>query len=199
VATSTEVLPVDGRRARRERNRALVVDAMFELVRSGRHAITVDDIAEVAGVSPSSVFRYFDGLDDLQHQTVSAYFERFAPLFEVESASDREGRIANLVDARLALYDATAPIARLARARALDHDPLAGALASTRDRLTRQIASHFDPDLARLGRAERTDRVALIDTLTSFESWDLLATAHGRSPARIRRAWTTGLAAVLDR
>lgn len=188
---------VDGRRARRARNRETVIDAMFTLLDAGRYPVSVDEIAEAAGVSPSSVFRYFDGLDDLQHETITRHFERFAPMFDLPAADGRDQRIHTYVDARLALYDAIGPIARVARARALDHAPLAEALQVTREGFTRQIGEHFGPDLAGCRRAERDDIIGLVDALTSFESWDLLHTAQRRSTQRIARAWATALDALL--
>ncbi len=188
----------DGRRARRERNRIAVVDAMFELLTEGGLPPSVDDIAERAQVSVSSIFRYFDNLDDLQRQTIDRYFERFAPLFEIPGTGvDLDDRIAALVDARLTLYEAIAPIARLARVRANDHPLIAATLAETRRLQSDQLQSHFAPDLVGLTRAEADDRVDCVDALTAFEAWDLLQGTHRRSRPRVRRAWFTGLRAVL--
>lgn len=190
--------PSDGRRARRERNRTAVVDAMFELMREGHVPPSVGDVAARAGVSVSSVFRYFENLDDLQRETVRRYFERYAPLFDVPDAPDStEDRIAAWVDARLDLYETIGPMARLSRVRALDHPQLAEALAETRQGFAQQARSHFAPDLAGRAAADTDDRVALVDALTSFESWDLLQGSHDRSRTQIRRAWILGLRAVL--
>ena len=122
VEPGAAAVPIDGRRARRERGRAAVVDALFELLQE-RHTLPgVEAIAERAGVSVSSVFRYFDGLDDLREHTIERYFERFAPLFEVPQLGEGplRQRIARLVEARLDLYDAIAPMAHIARLRALE-------------------------------------------------------------------------------
>ena len=191
--------PPDGRQARRARNRNAVIDAMFALLEEGRVPPSVDEVAERADVSVSSVFRYFDGLDDLQEQTVNRYFERFAPLFEVPPSSEATtaGRVRAYVVARLDLYDAIAPIARMARVRAVEQPTIARSLQDTRETFLGQVREHFNDDLVRFGRADADDRVALIDALTSFESWDLLHTAHGRSRRRIERAWSTGIVAVL--
>ena len=54
----------DGRHARRARNRAAVIEAVYELVKSGKVPPSVDDVASEAGVSVSSIFRIFDGLPD---------------------------------------------------------------------------------------------------------------------------------------
>lgn len=190
---------VDGRRARRERNRTAVIDAMFELIGEGHAPPPADALAERAGVSVSSVFRYFDNLDDLLQQTLSNYFERFARLFVVPPVpdGDLDDRIAALVRARLDLYEATGPIARVARIRAADQPRVAGALTETRRTLERQVREHFQTDLARWAGTDADDRVALVDCLTAFESWDLLTGTHGRSRRLVERAWTTGLRDLL--
>lgn len=189
----------DGRRARRERNRAAVIDAMFELISEGHLPPPVDALSERAGVSVSSVFRYFDNLDDLLQQTVTRYFERFAPLFEVPPApdGDLDARVDALVDARLDLYEAIGPIARMARIRAADQPQLATVLAETRRTLEAQVRAHFAPDLAGRTAADADDRVALVDSLTAFEAWDLLTGTHGRDRRLVRRAWLAGLHALL--
>ena len=189
----------DGRRARRERNRVAVIDALFELLTEGSFPPAVDDIAARANVSVSSVFRYFENLDDLHGQTIERYFERFAALLEVPAVpdGDLDDRIAALVDARLDLYETIAPIARMARLRAADQPRIAASLAETRHRFTDQVRGHFEPDLRGRDRAEADDRVALVDACTAFEAWDLLQGTHGRSRRLIRRAWVLGLRAVL--
>lgn len=187
----------DGRRARRERNRTAVIDAMFELLAEGRLPPSVDEVAERAAVSVSSVFRYFDGLDDLHGETVRRYFERFAPLFEVPvSTGSRADRLVALVDARLELYETIAPIGRMARIKA-GEPTIAATLAETRRRFARQVREHLAPDLAPHGRAGAQDAADLVDALTSFESWDLLRSTHGRSRAAVRRAWIAGIERVL--
>ncbi|HEU5084980.1 MAG TPA: hypothetical protein VFU14_16685 [Acidimicrobiales bacterium] len=188
----------DGRRARRERNRVAVIDAMFALLEERHVPPTVEQVAARAEVSVSSVFRYFDSLDDLQEQTIARYFERFAPLFEVPAVEgDRAARIAALVDSRLRLYERIAPLAQVARVRAAEQPRFSRTLLETRRRMAGQVREHLAPDLAHLGRAEADDRVALVDCLTAFEAWDLLARTHGRSRRLIRRAWTYGIEAVL--
>ena len=60
----------DGRRLRRARNRAAVIDSLLELIRMGETDPTVSKIAERAGVSHRSVFRYFDDMDDLARTAI---------------------------------------------------------------------------------------------------------------------------------
>lgn len=194
-ATTTE----DGRHARRIRNRGAVVDALFDLLADGIAPPSAEQIATKAGVSVSSVFRYFDGLDDLQRQTVDAYFTRYAPLLEIPLLGEGPlpDRINRFIDARLVLYAAVAPIARLARARAYDQARIATSLAGARNAFTAQIRTHFSEELDQRSKARAEDAVFLLDALTAFESWDLLRTTHGRSDIQVRRAWVTGMTALL--
>ncbi|WP_436792585.1 TetR/AcrR family transcriptional regulator [Actinospongicola halichondriae] len=188
----------DGRRARRDRNRASVIDALFDLLVDGSFP-TTEAIAERAGVSVSSVFRYFESLDDLQRQTIDAHFDRFGPLFDVPSPGegDTAERIQRFVDARLALYEAVAPVARLARARAYDQPLIAERLTEVRKSFVRQIRDHFAAELEALSPARAEDTAHLVDASTSFETWDLLSTTHDRTGRQIRRAWIDGIAALL--
>lgn len=196
-----ELTRVDGRKARRERNRAAVIDALLGLIDEGHVPPSTDDIAERAGVSVSSLFRYFESLDDLQQQTIERHYERFAPLFEITAigVGSLADRIDRLVDARIRLYRSIAPVARLARSRSLDNPRLADGLAQIRARFTRQIRDHFAPELALLPRGDGNDLVVLLDTLTSFESWDSACTAYGYSDRLVGRAWKAGVAGISAR
>ncbi len=189
---------VDGRRARRARNRGAVVDAVFALIEEDEATPSVEAIARRAGVSVSSIFRYFENLDDLHQQTIEHHFARVAPLFDVPGLGEgeRTERIARWVDARLDLYEAIAPVARVARARALDAPAIARSLAAARAQMAGQARTHLAPELATRTPARADDLVGLVDTLTSFEAWDLLVAVHGRTRAQIRRAWTTALDAL---
>ena len=193
--SSTPTGEVDGRRARRERGRAAVIDAMFELMDEGHLPPSVDVIAERSGVSVSSLFRYFESLDDLERETIERHFDRISPLFEIPSVGEGplERRIATFVDSRLGLYEVISGTARMARIRAGAQPAIATALRRVRGMWLDQVRRQFAPELATLTPSRADDLTALIDSLTSFESWDLLRDAHGRSPSQIRRAWTRGL------
>ena len=193
------LVAADGRRARRDRNREAVVDAVYELLTDGVASPGAEQIAQRAGVSVSSVFRYFDGLDDLQEQTIAHHFALHAEHFALPDlgCGSLPGRIERLVSARLDLYEQIAPIARVARSRALDHERIGAELAATRHQLADQVRAHFAPELAPLDAPTVADAVALVDVLTSFESWELLRSVHGSDRDDVRRAWTRGLEALL--
>ena len=109
--------PIDGRRARRERGRIAVIDAMFDLLQEGKVPPGADAIAERSGVSVASIFRYFDGIDDLQLQTLERFRSRFEPLISASIEGDLRARIAGLVGARLDLYEQAGAIMAVGRLR----------------------------------------------------------------------------------
>lgn len=189
----------DGRRARRDRNRDAVIDAVLELLAEDPRPPTPQDVAARAGVSVASLFRYFDGLDDMARQAVERHVERHGPLFGIPAIGEGalDDRIDRFVDARVTLYETVEPVARLARARASEHPAIAERLVEVRARFRRQIRRHFAPELDGLARPRVDEIVDLVDSLTAFESWDLLRSGARRSNDRIRRTWVTGLGALL--
>ena len=190
-------VPIDGRRARRERGRLAVIDAMFELLQAGKVPVSAELVAERGGVSVASVFRYFDGLDDLQLQTFQRFRERFEPLLAVEPrGTSRSGRIAAFVSSRLDLYEQAGAIMTVGRLRALEHEPLVAASAEMRGLLADQVRTVFVADITTMATAG-PDLVAVIDALTSLESWDVMRKTHSRSRRQIERAWCTGIEALI--
>ncbi|MBG7605378.1 MAG: helix-turn-helix transcriptional regulator, partial [Actinobacteria bacterium] len=125
---------IDGRRARRERGRLAVTDAMIDLVFEGNIPPTSEQIAERAGVSVASIFRYFDTLDDLRRATTDVYFERFAHVFEIPEIGKGvlATRIDTFVSSRVTMHEATEPMARLVRSRALDNSDIGTTLQGVR-------------------------------------------------------------------
>jgi TetR/AcrR family transcriptional regulator of autoinduction and epiphytic fitness len=180
----------DGRRARTERSRDAVIDAMIDLVQEGQHLVTAEDVAQRAQVSMSSLFRYFDGLQELHLATIDRYLGRYATAFEIADycSGDLPSRIASYVASRLALYQLIEPMARLVRARAYEHETLRDLLHRLRVSHTQQAATHLElgPELAQV--------VAL---LTSFESWDQMTKDYQRTNAQISVIWTRALHNVL--
>jgi TetR/AcrR family transcriptional regulator of autoinduction and epiphytic fitness len=197
--TSGDDTPIDGRRARRERSRVAVVDAVFALVRDGKIPPTAEDVAARAGVSVSSVFRNFDGLDDMQRQAFDVFSERFAHLFEVAALRDvaRADRIGGHVRARLELFETAGPMMYIARHRALDHQPMADAVGRNRLVLADQTRANFAPEVGQLTPSEAANLVAVIDSLTSPEAYEVMGAANSRSHRQIGRAWTTALTSLL--
>ena len=190
---------VDGRRARRERGRRAVIDAVIAILLEGRYPPPVDEIAERSQVSVPSIFRYFDTLDELRQETIDRYFEQYADCFEIPNlgCGSLPDRIRQLVDSRLDLYVTTAGVARIARSQAEVEPVVARNLASRRKRSIDQLRAHLAPERAARTRARAEEVVALVDVITSFEAWDLLVRTHGRSRRQIRTMWLDTLKRIL--
>ncbi len=189
----------DGRRARRQRGRQAVIDALLELLDETGALPGTEAIVERSGVSLSSVFRYFESIDELQEQTIEAHLARAGPLFEIPDLGrgSLDQRIATLVDARLSLHEAVAPVARLARSRAPQHPRITTSLDRTRAQIVQQVRDHFSPELAMRTSAAAEDLALALASLTAFEAWDLLVRTHGRSRRQIRRAWISSHRSLL--
>lgn len=186
---------VDGRRLRREQNRKAVLDALVELFEEGNYQPRANEIAERAGLSPRSLFRYFDDVDDLNRAAIEQQLERATPLLDHGAApgDPTADKIAALAEARAELFEATAPAARSARVCAHRHPAIAAQVHDARSYLRRQIKRLFAGELA--GDPERLNAV---DVLCSFESWELLRHEHGLSRPKATSTLITALTALVD-
>ncbi len=179
--------------------RLRALDAFIDLVlETGVHP-RPENVAERADVSIASLYRYFTDLDELRHDAVARLIERFPDLFLIAEIGigDRPKRIASFTASRLALHEALHPLELLARAMGRD-DPSARTHVDTvRTAMADQVRRHFDTELRTLTPARRHDAVAAIAALTSVESWEQFRCSHGRSPAQVRRAWSTAVDRLL--
>lgn len=198
MSGAEEISSIDGRRARRDRNRETVVDAILSIYREGNTSPSLDEIAERSGVSHRSVFRYFEDLDELYRVAIERHYATIEPHVELDSppAPDLEGRIVQFVDHRVALYELAAPVARVGRMLALQNDLLMDNLTRNRSRLRRQARAHFRPDLDAL--VDDADAVTnAMTALLSFESIETLRFHQGLSTSATKAALVAALTRLL--
>ena len=190
---------VDGRTARRDRNRDAVLDAVIELFTEGHTGLVAADVAERSGVSLRSVYRYFDDLEALARAAIARQMERFGPLAELPDLGEGplEGRIERLVDSRLRLYEAIGATRRAAIQRASTNPILAEQLERTRVLLEEQVEAMFAPELTALSAADRRAVSPGVDLVLGFESIDQLRRIRGLSAAETRRVLRTVLGRLL--
>jgi AcrR family transcriptional regulator len=190
----------DGRRARRDLNRRAVVDALLDLYREGRYDPSSTDIAMRAGLSPRSLFRYFDDVDDLARAAITVAQDRARALLTVAATSTDplERRIECLLEARANVWDTVGPAARVSRMRAPLQPVIAAELTQARAYLRKQLRELFAPELAALGPGRSPAALATIDVLCSFESYDLLRNDQRLSRPRAISALAAALRAVLE-
>jgi len=178
----------DGRQLRRERNREAVVDALLDLYREGNLQPGTEEIAARSGLSPRSLFRYFDDVDDLIRTAIRHQEHRVAHLVPIEVGPDQPlaDRVQALVAQRFQLFDAVGHAATVARLRAPFQPVLAEEVRQHRVFLRSQIATLFRAELAAGDKGSGAAVLAAADVLTSFESCQLLLTGQSLSPARAR-------------
>lgn len=191
----------DGRTARRDRNRNEVVEAALALVDEGVTDPSIDELTERSGLSARSIFRYFEGLDDLRRAVIRRHFERLQPMLDSVDAGDGslDTRIKRFVESRIKFNEGIASAARTAQMRAPFAPVIAEDIQYYRRVLDASVRRHFAPELKTRPKAEADDLTAVVDVLVSFDGWDLMARDHGRSRAQIRRAWTSALETLLSR
>ena len=185
--TETTMQPdvlVDGRTARRDRNRELVLDAAIELFTENDLAPDAASVAERSGVSLRSVYRYFEDHDSLVRAAIARHAERIAPLLVIPDlgVGPFDVRVERLVAARMRLYEAAAPTARVAVLRAPDNPPLREQMDRLRATLRAQTEAMFEPELSAMDatRASRDDD------------------GHGHAVA-VRERWTTSASGAASR
>ena len=182
---------VDGRHLRREQNREAVLDAMVELFEEGNLTPTTGEVATRAGLSPRSLFRYFEDIDDLNRAAIDRQLHDARPLLDPDVAVDAPmtERIAVLVATRVRLWETIAPAARAARALAHKR-PIVEAQLHDGRRYMRHQLKHLFPDAP-------PEVLPAVDALFSFESYELLRYERLMSKSATADALTTGLTALL--
>jgi AcrR family transcriptional regulator len=180
---------VDGRRLRREQNRQAVLDALVSLLEDGEYQPTSTAIAERAGISPRSLFRYFDDVDDLSRAAIERHMARWGALFtfDIDLELPLPERIRAVVEQRARLFDVIAPIARTARVTAHRNKVIGAQL--------RNIRGHLRTEVARVLGAG--DVLPVLDALLSFESYELLRHDQHLSRDKVLDHLTGAVAALL--
>jgi AcrR family transcriptional regulator len=166
---------VDGRTARRERNRVAVLDAVLELFTEGNLEPAADDVARRSGVSLRSVYRYVANSDDLIRAAVARHIEKVGPLFLIDDVGEGsfEHRLETFVAARLRGYEAIAATARASRLRAPTNDIIRDELARRSSWMRAQLEHQFAPELDRVPAKARRAAAAAADALTQIETIEL--------------------------
>jgi AcrR family transcriptional regulator len=188
--------PVDGRHRRRVENLEAVVEATLELISENGALPTVAEVAERAGISQRSVFRYFDDVDQLTRAAVDARFRQGAALVGMPSPIPvaLDDRLRELAASRSRLFEFLGPTARVVRTRLVDNPVLIESVERSRHALRSQLREVLAPELEAAG-GEVT--LAALDVVYSFEAWDLLRRDQGLSPEEAAAVLVAAASALL--
>jgi TetR/AcrR family transcriptional regulator, regulator of autoinduction and epiphytic fitness len=180
VKTGSDLI-VDGRTARRERNKDAVLDALIQLANEGHHEPPIELIAERAGVSYRSVYRYFDDRTDLMLSAIGRVMGDLWPIFDIENLGEGplDERIDRLIRIRLVAYRKLAPVTRSAVHLRVNEPVVAESYDRVRGYLRDQLARQFEPELAAIPDNERDVALSALDTMFQFEALEYLAKQDG--------------------
>jgi AcrR family transcriptional regulator len=189
----------DGRQLRRQRNREAVVEALLDLYRDGELRPSTEAIAAKSGLSPRSLFRYFDDVDDLIDAAVARQRDRALPLVSIDISPHEplRAKASALVDQRFRLFDAVGNAAMVTRLRSPFQPLLAAQLASNREYLRNQMKELFGPELAAMEPAAAAVALATADVMASFEARQLLRDDQGLAVPEAKAAMVGALVALL--
>jgi TetR/AcrR family transcriptional regulator of autoinduction and epiphytic fitness len=192
---------VDGRTARRDRNRIAVLDAVLELFSEGDLVPSPDDVARRSGVSLRSVYRYVADADDLIRSAIERNLEKVEPLFLIDDLGTGSfpHRLEVFLGARMRVYEAIAATARASRLAASRSEVIRSQLERGRRVMRAQLERQFAPELDRLDGEPRDAVLAAADALTQIETIDLYRHNRGLSSQQTREMLHVALRALLIR
>jgi AcrR family transcriptional regulator len=186
--TSIPASAVDGRSLRRERNRQDIVDALLGLIENGETEISAALIASKAGLSERSIFRYFDDVNDLYRSVCDLAFSKEIEYALIDDAGvgSLDTKIENFVNQRVRIYTMNEKIAPAARSFAFKNPIIKNQLVVGRKLLRTQIIKHFAEDLSVFDKQQQQVAVAIIDSLTTFEYYDMMRSDQKMSVQAIK-------------
>jgi AcrR family transcriptional regulator len=191
---------VDGRTARRDRNRDAVLDAVLELFTEDMFMPGANEVAERSGVSPRSVYRYFEDAEALTRAAIDRQLELVEPLFHIPAIGEGplDERIERFVTCRIRLWQAVGPTARAASFRASTNAVMRQQFESTRELLRGQVAQMFAPELDDLDVPEARAVLGAVDVLCEFAGLDHLRRVRALTDAQTRDILVRSLRLLLD-
>ncbi|MEN9747157.1 MAG: hypothetical protein RL729_1629 [Actinomycetota bacterium] len=198
--TSIPASAVDGRSLRRERNRQDIVDALLGLIENGETEISAALIASKAGLSERSIFRYFDDVNDLYRSVCDLAFSKEIEYALIDDAGvgSLDTKIENFVNQRVRIYTMNEKIAPAARSFAFKNPIIKNQLVVGRKLLRTQIIKHFAQELSVFDKQQQQVAVAIIDSLTTFEYYDMMRSDQKMSVQTIKSVLTESIRKALQ-
>lgn len=173
----------DGRRVRGERNKDAVVEALLSLYEAGEVEPSMARVAELAGVSERSVFRYFEDKEDLIGAAIDLQLGRVGHLFSGLSVDGNfEQRLEDILDHRIRIFDAIAGAMRASEFLEHRSATIRKAIDTRRSLMRGQAVDQFRPELNRHHDQQNASRA--IDIALSLETIAYLSRHYKKSQVR---------------
>jgi AcrR family transcriptional regulator len=190
---------VDGRAARREKNRLAAVDAAIELFSEDKLQPDLDEIAQRCGLSSKSVHRYFENSNALLSAAIQRQLEVGYPLYYIHSIGQGplKERIDEFVAMRLEAHRVIGATARAAGLLARKNATVNEIFDRVRLLLRDQIELQFATELNAIPAGRREARVAAIDALLQFETLDYYRERRAFSMSKTQKVIVDALQKLL--
>ena len=174
----------DGRVLRGARNHALIVQAIYDLVRAGNVAPTAEEVAARAGVGVRTIFRQFKDLETLSRSLSERVLSEVVALARATPPSGRLGDdLPSLIARRARVFEHLLPFRR--SGRVVRHRVVF--LQEQEVQMTRMLRERLRTVLAPHLETGSGDVFEVLDLLLSFEAWERLRDAQRLSAAHAER------------
>ena len=160
----------DGRHARRARSRQAILDATYEIMEEGILAPTSQDIADRAGVDIRTLFRQFQGMDDLYAAVNDSKRSLYDAMFTPKSCEGSfDERLLQAIEQHASGYEELRNTFLLALNQRWRSPVLRKNYAMVNHRLRRGLELWL-PELNSMPQSIRE----AVDAIASFEMWHRL-------------------------
>lgn len=194
----TGVARRDGRAARAQRTRRLLIVALLELIDEGDLRPTANRIAERAEVCPRSVYQHFPDRELLFAAALERLRDHASTLgAAVQPDTPFPDRLATYVQRRATSWEMLSPILRAVATWEPFSDPIGASLAALRLDARAEIQRTFASELTGLGRAERASVLAMVVVAGDWATWDNLRNKQGLTINGARKALRLNLGELL--
>ncbi len=190
---------IDGRRARGDRARSAVIDAILDLLQEGDLKPTAQRVAERAGVSLRLVFHHFTDLEALYAAAADRQFERLRPLIKpIPSDGAFERRLEIFLRQRVRMWERIAPIRRASLRLEPFSKELSRRLDDARTFARDEATAVFRHEIEKFPRPTRAEVVAALDAASAWQTWEVLRRHQGLSVENARRVAARMISALFD-
>ena len=199
IRATSSPAKIDGRRARGERARAAVVDAILDLLQEGDLRPTAERVAARAGVSLRLVFHHFADIESLYAAAADRQTERLAALFKPIAADGPfETRLDAFVQQRARMWERIAPVRRASLLLEPFSNEIRRRLAAARTLARREAARVFAAEIARFRGDARDEIVAALGAASGWQTWEALRRHQGLSIEKAHRTVARTIRALLE-
>jgi AcrR family transcriptional regulator len=164
---------------------------MIEMIENGEVAPGAEAVAERAGVGLRTVFRQFENMEGLYQHINAAVAAELRPMLEAAyAARDWEGRLAEIIDRRVTIFERIRPLKTAAEVHR-HRSPFLEAQAA------RMVREERDGLIAALPHSAEPMILESLDLILSFEVWRRLRRDQSLSRTQARTVVERLAAAVI--